>query len=296
MNTEEKRDIYSYDREISEYTNPDIPYFVKRIRTPGRTAGSAFHWHQDIQLDLVLSGEITYRIGRSECTLTAGSGIFINAHTMHSLKAVNADYITVRFHPMLVSANPHIEKTYVAPIAGNPDYPYIFLDPEQSWKNDILESIRQLYMFTAGKAEDMPLLAESVFFTIWHLLYANLPAQSSSRSDHAKLTVMKQMISFIQNHYHEDIRLVQIAEAGAMSVSACSALFREIIHDSPYHYLMVYRTVQAQNMLEDTDLSITEISERCAFPDPSHFIRAFRQAYGMTPLQYRKSIKGKSRL
>jgi AraC family transcriptional regulator, positive regulator of tynA and feaB len=35
-------------------------------------------------------------------------------------------------------------------------------------------------------------------------------------------------------------------------------------------------------------LTIGEVGRRCGFPDPSHFVREFRQAWGMTPARWRK--------
>lgn len=45
---------------------------------------------------------------------------------------------------------------------------------------------------------------------------------------------------------------------------------------------------RAQEMLEATDLPITEIAAHVGFDDPSAFASAFRKAVGLSPSQYRR--------
>ncbi|WDF75925.1 helix-turn-helix transcriptional regulator [Mucilaginibacter sp. KACC 22773] len=55
-------------------------------------------------------------------------------------------------------------------------------------------------------------------------------------------------------------------------------------------YLKKLRINQAAVLLAKADVSLTQIGYECGFADQSHFIRSFKQAFGVTPLQYRKII------
>ncbi|WP_184542457.1 helix-turn-helix transcriptional regulator [Mucilaginibacter sp. FT3.2] len=55
-------------------------------------------------------------------------------------------------------------------------------------------------------------------------------------------------------------------------------------------YLKKLRIEQAAGFLSKADVSLTHIGYECGFADQSHFIRSFKQATGVTPLQYRKII------
>ena len=48
---------------------------------------------------------------------------------------------------------------------------------------------------------------------------------------------------------------------------------------------------EAKQMLAETDKSISAIIEELGFSNRSHFYRLFKQAYGETPLDYRKRIR-----
>lgn len=47
---------------------------------------------------------------------------------------------------------------------------------------------------------------------------------------------------------------------------------------------------EAQKMLRETPMSVTEISYRLVFNEPTYFVRFFKLMCGTTPLQYRKQF------
>lgn len=60
---------------------------------------------------------------------------------------------------------------------------------------------------------------------------------------------------------------------------------------SPWQFLNHYRIMQAQRLLLETDLSVTEVGGRVGFNDPAYFVRIFHRETGRSPQQYRKSAK-----
>ena len=53
---------------------------------------------------------------------------------------------------------------------------------------------------------------------------------------------------------------------------------------SPKRYMMNIRLSQAYAMLrEHPERTVADVAERCGFYDHSHFVRAFREAYGRLP-------------
>ena len=50
------------------------------------------------------------------------------------------------------------------------------------------------------------------------------------------------------------------------------------------------RRVMAERLLHDRELAIYEIAFLLGFSEPSTFHRAFRRWYGVTPLEYRRSV------
>ena len=56
-------------------------------------------------------------------------------------------------------------------------------------------------------------------------------------------------------------------------------------------YINNYKLESAKMMLEDTDLSVSEIAYKCGFSTPNYFSTSFKNKYGASPASYRKSYK-----
>jgi AraC family transcriptional regulator len=69
-----------------------------------------------------------------------------------------------------------------------------------------------------------------------------------------------------------------------------SRCFPKYFNTTVGDYLKKLRIEQAAGFLTKADVSLTQVSYECGFADQSHFIRSFKQAVGVTPLQYRKII------
>lgn len=70
-----------------------------------------------------------------------------------------------------------------------------------------------------------------------------------------------------------------------------SVLFREKAHCSFTTKMQEMRLEQARRLLVSTNFTVQEISENIGFKEKSYFYRCFKAAYGVTPGQYRKSIR-----
>lgn len=66
--------------------------------------------------------------------------------------------------------------------------------------------------------------------------------------------------------------------------------FRAMFGTSPYRYLTLRRLDLARRMMRDRD-AIAEIAHDCGFSDQSHFGRVFKQAYGLTPKAWLRSVR-----
>lgn len=82
--------------------------------------------------------------------------------------------------------------------------------------------------------------------------------------------------------------LKDLAAATQMSVSHFRRLFSEAFHETPIKYAMRLRLNHARALLEETDKTIATIALDVGFYDQSHFIKAFRKIYRISPNSYRK--------
>lgn len=98
-------------------------------------------------------------------------------------------------------------------------------------------------------------------------------------------------IEYINNHYHTQITLKELALQVNYSQYHFIRIFQKETGKSPFEYLTAIRLEKAREFLSTTSLSITEICLQCGFQNSSHFANFFKQHTGMSPSEYRQSLQ-----
>ncbi len=75
----------------------------------------------------------------------------------------------------------------------------------------------------------------------------------------------QKMLSYIYEHYRETITLEDIAKAADISRSEAGRCFKHYMSCSPIDALIQYRLQVAHRLLNETTLSLEEISDSCGF-------------------------------
>lgn len=95
----------------------------------------------------------------------------------------------------------------------------------------------------------------------------------------------------IHQHYTENLRLGQLAEIAALSVSGLHRLFGRHTRCSISEYLIRLRIGDACARLSGTDQPIQHIAAAVGYASLANFNRQFRSLRRMTPRAYRKSFR-----
>lgn len=89
---------------------------------------------------------------------------------------------------------------------------------------------------------------------------------------------------------HRNLPLRELADAAGLSVSRLCHLFRYHTGISPRRYLKAARLARAKDLLETSSFSVKEVAARAGFNHVGRFIGDFRNAYGLTPSLYRRTV------
>lgn len=101
-------------------------------------------------------------------------------------------------------------------------------------------------------------------------------------------TITQEVDSSIRSAEEEEVTLTRLAERLGYSVFTVSRRFKEISGMSFRDYLRYRRLAFALKALRDTEKGILDIALRYGFSSHEAFTRAFREAYGLTPREYRR--------
>ncbi len=250
------------------------------------------HWHDDLEFISVLSGSMDYHVNGETVHLQAGQGIVVNARQIHygfSAAHKECAFYCVLLHPMLLCASQHMDRDFVSPILSDHALPYIFLDGKIQWQEEILSDIEAIYR--SKNQKNAPLYIQNAFYHIWILLSENAAKGKQTKGQDRNLSLLKNMLRFVQKNYRSKITLQDIAKSGNVSKSTCLTVFKKYLQDTPMNYLTGYRLKMAGNLLGDSDLSVTEIAFEVGFGGVSYFAETFRKNYGCTPSAYRQMAR-----
>ena len=103
-------------------------------------------------------------------------------------------------------------------------------------------------------------------------------------------SVIQEILDYINNHYTQPIRMENLARSFGVSVSWLSHEFARFTNRSVYDYVLYRRVMLARQQILGT-ASLNDIAYQCGFNDYSNFLRSFTKVVGMSPSQYRKSLK-----
>jgi len=80
----------------------------------------------------------------------------------------------------------------------------------------------------------------------------------------------------------------EIAESLGVSYSWFRKMFKKYVDVSPSQYQAHLRYLRSKELLETTEMNISEIAYKLNFESAGHFCTFFRKKEGIPPLQYRK--------
>lgn len=208
--------------------------------------------------------------------MTEGDVVVVNAQKLHSQGAILPSLIIGIETPELISSA-------MAPVVQ-------------------LESVDFLIMEKIGFVAFELLKRDDI---ISHQLASNLILKSFlpffkqkiSINEHVKKTtpaIVKRAKLFIDDNFDENISIKDVCEALSVSHTYLDQKFRENVGMSPIKYLMSRRIGEAQRLLlEEPDLSITQVSMRVGIYNRNYFQRNFKIFSGISPQQFRILIDKK---
>ncbi|KNH27017.1 AraC family transcriptional regulator [Pseudomonas syringae] len=91
----------------------------------------------------------------------------------------------------------------------------------------------------------------------------------------------------IVDHLGETLEVTELARACALSRSHFSRAFKCSTGLSPQDWIRRQRIARAKQLIQNTDLTLTQISLECGFCDQAHFSHIFTRSEGVSPFAWR---------
>lgn len=240
--------------------------------------------HQDhAELIFILQGKGSCTIAGNKHSFQAGDLIAIDAGALHEIFHIYSDDINA----VLIGINHlHLQHLKANHLLKEKQSPVIAAGDKQQFFNQAFNLIESLSHF--ADSEDSTKVCSHIAQGIIVLL-EKLAASGNNKQHDFDYNLGVQAKEFIDEHFQENIRLTDIANALHVNPYYLSHIFKKIMNYTPIQYLIHRRIGEAQNMLISTDMTITDIAISCGYNNSNYFQVVFKQLVGMTPGKYRKS-------
>ncbi|MFP3043734.1 AraC family transcriptional regulator [Treponema primitia] len=169
----------------------------------------------------------------------------------------------------------------------------IHLDPKE--KDFVLSILYNMLNEQNNKDDNFILIKQKYLEILLLNLKRVMDRQFKNISVHPKRhqTIISDTLSFIDLNIAEEIDFNALAKKNGFTPNHFRKLFKDFTGLSPVEYINRMRVIKACYYLQNTDFSISEISEMVGIFDANYFTRLFKNFIGNTPKQYRASISNR---
>lgn len=287
--------------EINQYKDALFPVEIYHVDETGIFPSGRgledLHWHDELQFTLAVHGSFTLQANARQYRIKEGEAAFINSGIIHTVTNLSkgGHYTSLNFPYKLLSFFPgsRMEKEQVLPYTSGGSCPVLLFRPQVPWQKTVLDLLKELNtLWNDTTNKHMEYLISLKILSLWYTMLSHLPEEMTpaSSTDLIRRQRLQSMLSFIYEHFAEDISLTDIAACSHISTGECCRIFREHLQTTPYQFLTEYRIRKSVELLSG-EHSISEIAARCGYNQVSNYISKFKSILKVTPAQYRKHKK-----
>ncbi|PCJ60540.1 MAG: hypothetical protein COA79_08180 [Planctomycetota bacterium] len=125
----------------------------------------------------------------------------------------------------------------------------------------------------------------------WEKSFSKNNKVKSTTKTHAVDSRIGEIINYIDANLSSELTVPQLAEESHLTTSHFSKLFKEETGQSPISFIRNNRINCAKALLISSDKTISKIALECGFEDHFYFSRTFKQIVGLSPKQFKESLK-----
>ena len=268
------------------------PYVRRASLLETDTAGD-FRTAPDARCFFSLSGDLAFEIeGEKKKHLTPGNFLSLPAGTVYKLKSKYFRAVVLNF-----------DLTYEEGAPANRLSAYSLPLPEDAVirrTEDAAPFDRPLYIEDMAAEKDAFLRMANLFVsalgdyraTVSALLKLELLGVAEITDENALPTRMVEaMDEYIREHCGEELSNTEIGAIFGYHPFYVSQMLKKKAGITLHQYIIAYRLKAARSLLENTGKTVIDIADETGFTDASYFTKMFKASYGVTPKEFRNSLK-----
>lgn len=278
--------------------NPNLFWLFKAVYPVAQSNDRPFeeHHHTQLEISLILTGKGIYECSGIAYAFRPGDVFFHCGDDNHSFREIKAgsrlSLLVCQFEPRLLWSlgNDWFDSKVLQ----------LFMKESQIKRHlpegtEIAEAIAGLlnecFQECIKQKSAYELIAKAKLLVILgHIVrqFTNEMTEIPYRISDQNIRHVERSMNYLLDHLDENLTLDDLAREAQMSRSYYSSLFKTMNGVSVWNYITNQRIRKAQQLLETTEMSVTNIATVCGFNTLANFNRSFRQQTGESPTLYRR--------
>ena len=274
-----------YDPSRRDFT----PYGFTAVEWKPSLMSKADH-HDEVELNLLVEGSITYLIGGRYEKVQAGKLFVFWAAIPHQVVDTST---TTPYYVMTIPLAWFLQGGFQTETVRALLNGVVFSESTderfemdvmlfRSWIQDLEASgpLRDEVVMLEAKARLARLFSNK-------LTQGVEPSHALSTFETGGLSAIEKMACFIARHYQDAIKIEDICKASGLHPNYAMNLFKKGFGTTLNEYLSYHRLSHAQRLLVSGNDKIIDIAYQSGFGSLSQFNAVFKQRFGCSPRQYR---------
>jgi AraC-like DNA-binding protein len=252
------------------------------------------HMHSQIELNLMLSGSLTYWFDGRHMTVSTGRLVLFWGMIPHQVIDCEDDTTFVCLYaPMsaflgLPALSRLREAIFRGAVVEALDIRPWDRDVFMRWREELLSGDPQIELIVK---DELTARVRRLDREGWHdLRDTTTPVYSSEAYDGERTFTVEAMTRFIGEHALDDISVEDVAAAAGLHPNYAMALFRRSVGMSIKQSITRHRLDMAQSLLIATSHPVASIAFDCGYGSLSSFYAAFEQRFRTSPADFRKKF------
>jgi len=293
----------AHPRELWENTSlagQQYPFRMFRIRHERCRKGQPIlwlHWHEHFELLLMVRGTAVFHIESEPYEAEPGDLLLVPSGGLHtgfsSCDRQDTEFVAFVFNGSMLGGLAHdpVHSRFLAPyVEGKVRFP-VRIAAAADASSPVKQCVEKAIAEFEDKRPAYELAVKSYLYLMFSLLArehlpereaAEAPASFSRNSER-----FKPLLRYVEERYRDGITVEEAARKVNLNPYHFCKQFKKATGRTFIDYVNWYRMNEAERLLMESDLTVTETADRVGCGNPNYFTKLFKQYKGMTPSQAR---------
>lgn len=285
---------------------PEFPLEV--LEYVARDDRDPMHWHDHLEIALVLEGHGAFLFGRRRLPAQPGDVFFIDnsqPHVAHADPGTTLRLLLVLFRPELLAAPGcrELDAGYLAPFRADEPTGTPRIRGTSALAREVAPVLRQLRDVCAHHDPAERHLADATLRLALALVNRH-PTTGTGPGGHRRTTSrgragqpgpggdrreqIRPVLAYVDRHCRDSITLEDVAGIVHVSPSRVRHVFKDVTGLGFKEYVTQIRVAEAKRLLLSTDLSVAEVARAVSYTNLHQFYKVFHRSCAMSPGEYRR--------